>query len=85
MGRSDPYRDRPWVTTDWPLERIDNNWSLIATCRNCGHIRELGRVKRIPNVHKFKTTRELEAHLRCSKCGARRASLTSEFVGLKRD
>ena len=85
MGRADPYRDRPWVTTDWPLDKIDDNWSLIVTCGNCSHIRTLGRVKRIPNARKFKTTRQLQAHLRCLKCGAKRASLTVEFVGLKRD
>ena len=85
VGRVDPYRDRPWVTTDWPLDQIDNNWSLIATCRKCSHIRELGRLSAIPNARKFRTSHELAAHLRCRKCGAKRATLTAEFVGLKRD
>jgi len=85
MGHYDPYRERPWVTTDWPLDKIDNNWSLIATCRNCGHIRELGRLRKIPNAHRFKTSHELAAHLRCVDCGAKKATLTAEFVGLRRD
>ena len=85
MGHYDPYRERPWVTTDWPLDNIDNNWSLCATCRNCGRIRELGRLRKIPNVHRFKTSHQLAAHLRCSECGARKPSLTAEFVGLRRD
>jgi hypothetical protein len=85
VGHYDPYRERPWVTTDWPLAKIDDNWSLIATCRGCWHVRELGRLRKIPNAHKFKTSHELARHLRCSKCGTRKPSLTAEFVGLRRD
>jgi hypothetical protein len=85
MSRKDPYRNRPWVATDWLLAEIDHNWSLIATCRECSHIRELGRVKNIRGAHKFKTSFELADHLRCTRCGTNRPTLSVEFVGRRRD
>lgn len=85
MGRDDPYRRRPWFIGRAPLIEVKDIWSLEVQCMSCGHRRTLGRLNSIRNAHSSKTQGEFVARLTCSRCGERRASVTVEFVGKRRD